>query len=486
MMQEATVQVVVDGMIRFNPREVHPRAVEHLLRDLSFPNPEYVSRVRFGRWVGATPEAISLLDEQDGFATAPRGAVALVREAVRATGQALAFVDRRTVCPEVAFDFGFGFALRDYQERAVMALVNRTQGCAIVPCGGGKTVIGTAAVARIGQPAIILVHTHDLVEQWATTVRDALGIEAGIVAGGKLDLRDVTVATVQSLITLDEATRRKLGARFGTVILDEAHHAPASVFREVLSWLPGKYRFGLTATPERSDGLTPMLHLCIGPELFRIDHQELVAAGHLVVPRVVPIATGATTDAEKHAAIVGDLATDPDRNRLIVDLVAREARAGCSVLVLSGRVDHCQRLAKLISQAGVEAVALTSRVAKKKRTDILDRLRDGSLKVVCATSLADEGLDVSRLERLVLATPARAEGRTIQRLGRLMRPHPGKRTPVLYDLVDNIPLARRQFAARQRAYRKVLGTEALQRSSTQQRTFSAPEGNDEPWRAMAC
>ena len=106
--------------------------------------------------------------------------------------------------------------------------------------------------------------------------------------------------------------------------------------------------------------------------------------------------------------------------------------------------------------------------------------------MVCATSLADEGLDVSRLERLVLATPARAEGRTIQRLGRLMRPHPGKRTPVLYDLVDNIPLARRQFAARKRAYRKVLGTEALQRSGTQQRTFSAPEGNDEPWRAMAC
>src|SRR5690606_19772218 len=229
-----------------------------------------------------------------------------------------------------------------------------------------------------------------------------------------------------------------------------------------------------------------MLHLCLGPEVFRIDHQTLVDAGHLIVPRVVPVSTGATTDAETHAASVSDLAADPDRNRLIVDVVAREAAAGCSVLVLSGRVDHCQRLAKLLTAAGTEAVALTSRVAKGKRSAILDRFRDGTLKVVCATSLADEGLDVSRLERLVLATPARAEGRTIQRLGRLMRPHPGKRTPVLYDLVDNIPLARRQFAARKRAYRKVLGTEALQRSGTQQRTFSAPEGNDEPGRAMAC
>ncbi len=483
-MGEATVQAVVDGMIRFNPREMHPRVVEHLLRDLSFPNPEYISRVRYGRWVGATPEEISLLEEQDGLATVPRGAVALVREALRAAGQELAFVDRRTVCPEVHYDFRF--ELRSYQERAVMALVNRAQGCAIVPCGGGKTVIGAAAIARTGQPALILVHTHDLVEQWSTTVTDALGLDAGIVAGGRFELRQITVATVQSLITLDDSARADLGARFGTVILDEAHHAPANVFREVLSWLPGKYRFGLTATPERSDGLTPMLHLCIGPELFRIDHQQLVGAGHLVVPRVVPVSTGATTDAETHAAIVGDLASDPDRNRLIVELVAREARAGCSVLVLSGRVDHCQRLAKLITAAGTEAVALTSKVAKHKRTGILDRFRDGSLKVVCATSLADEGLDISRLERLVLATPARAEGRTIQRLGRLMRPHPGKRTPVLYDLVDDIPLARRQFAARKRAYRKVLGTEALQRSSTDCQTISAPEGNDEPWRAMAC
>src|SRR5690606_14163437 len=120
------VQAVVDGVIRFNPREMHPRAVEHLLRDLSFPNPEYISRVRCGRWVGATPEEISLLEEQDGLATVPRGAVALVREAVRAAGQELVFDDRRTVLPEIHYDFGF--ELRSYQERAVMALVSRAQG----------------------------------------------------------------------------------------------------------------------------------------------------------------------------------------------------------------------------------------------------------------------------------------------------------------------------------------------------------------------
>ena len=74
---------------------------------------------------------------------------------------------------------------------------------------------------------------------------------------------------------------------------------------------------------------------------------------------------------------------------------------------------------------------------------------------------ADEGLDIARLERLVLATPARAEGRTVQRLGRLMRPHPGKREPVLYDLVDADDRSQRQFRARVRAYRRVLGPSAV-------------------------
>ena len=88
--------------------------------------------------------------------------------------------------------------------------------------------------------------------------------------------------------------------------------------------------------------------------------------------------------------------------------------------------------------------------------------------MVCATTLADEGLDVSRLERLILATPARAEGRTIQRLGRLMRPHPGKATPILFDLIDDALMARRQQSARRRAYKKVLGKEALERSSARE------------------
>jgi superfamily II DNA or RNA helicase len=453
------MRAVVDSVIRLPG--LQPKAHELLWRGLTFPNPEYLSRVRFNRWVGATPEEITLLEQgPDGEVIVPRGAVALVRQACAAAREPVSFEDRRVTLPREPLDLKL--ALRDYQEEAMTALVRNVQGVAVVPCGGGKTVIGTAAIARIGQPALVIVHTHDLAEQWRGAFRDILGVEAGDLDGSS----PMVVATVQSLAAMPRERLAEVGLRFGTVIVDEVHHAPAITFREVLGAMPGKFRLGLTATPTRADGLTPLVELGIGPIVFRIAHDELVAAGHLVIPQVVVVPTGCTAHAETFAGMIDELRLNVGRDRLITDLAAREARAGRSVLVLSARVKHCELLAqRLRVNDQVQAEALTARVAKGKRTEILDRFRAGTLKVVCATSLADEGLDVARLERLILAMPARAEGRTVQRLGRLMRPHPDKATPVLYDLVDDVPMARRQHAARLRAYRTVLGREALARST---------------------
>ncbi|MFB3852578.1 MAG: DEAD/DEAH box helicase [Vicinamibacterales bacterium] len=213
---------------------------------------------------GATPEEISLLEQgPDGEMLVPRGAVALVRQVCAATREPVFFEDRRVSLPSEPLALKLG--LRDYQEEAVTALVRNVQGCAVVPCGGGKTVIGTAAAARIGQPTLVVVHTHDLVEQWRCDFRDILAVEAGDLDG---DSRMV-VATVQSLAAMPAERLAQVGLRFGTVIVDEVHHAPAVRFREVLGAMPGKYRVGLTATPTRADGLTPLVELCIGPIVFR-------------------------------------------------------------------------------------------------------------------------------------------------------------------------------------------------------------------------
>ena len=452
------MRALVAGTISFRIADCPPKALERLRRDLSFPNPEYVARRRMGRQVAGIAEQIVCLGQHgDGWADVPRGAVGLLRSRLAEVGVGIEFDDRR--CLHAPAGLQSTAELRGYQAEAVARMRGGVQGVVVMPCGGGKTVAGTAAAAEIDQPTLIVVHTHDLLDQWRDTVRRLLGVEIGVVAEGICNPSTITVATVQTLVRLGEPALTTLGARFGCVIVDEAHHAPASTFQAVLARMPARFRFGLTATPDREDGLTPLLGFTLGERLFEIGYADLVAAGFLAAPEVRPVYSSFTFDyagADDHHACMEALVADDDRNRLVADLAAGEAKAGHTVLVLSGRVAHCRRLARLIGDHDVRTEVLVGAVKKADRRRILDDFRGGHVGVVVASTLADEGLDVPRLDRIVLAFPGRTQGRTTQRLGRLMRPHPDKQGAVLFDIVDAaVPPLLRQFRARRRIYDRI-------------------------------
>jgi superfamily II DNA or RNA helicase len=355
--------------------------------------------------------------------------------------------------------------LRDYQRDAVDRLAGVTQGTVVIPCGGGKTRVGLGAIARLDTPALVLVHTLDLAEQWRAELRAVLGVDAGLVGDGEVRPAPVTVALVQALARWDDPRRDAFVARFGLVILDECHHVAASVFRALVHRCPARYRLGLTATPEREDGLTPLLDLYLGRPLVTVTHAQLIAVGVLAVPEVRVVETEFAFSYESvddYNALLAALAADPVRADLVADSVAREAAAGHTCLVLSGRIDHCAALRDRLEARGVRAALLTGEVAKDERRTLLDAARAGALPVLVATSLADEGLDLPRLSRVFLAFPSRARGRTAQRLGRLMRPHPDKPPAALVDFVDRrVPLLRRHHGERRALYAEVLGTRAV-------------------------
>jgi superfamily II DNA or RNA helicase len=461
------MHAIVSGQISFRASDCHPRVIEQLWHDLTFPNPEYVSRVRMGRPVHGVSETIECIAEDAaGWVRIPRGAVELLRQSLRGVGQEVQFEDRRVCFSEPALLLPpLGAVqqghLRSYQREAVAAMQRRVQGTILSPCGSGKTQMGVAAIATIQQPALVLVHTHDLAEQWRERIAMVLGQTTGILAGGESRLEPITVATVQTLSRMEPTAIEELGQRFGCVVLDETHHIAASIFRYVVAHLPGKYRFGLTATPEREDGLTPLLELCIGPQLFEIDQDRLLELGYLERPEVRFLESRFTFDyagPEDHHQLMAALVEDEQRNQLIVDRVLADAYVGHTVLVLTGRVNHCEHLAARIASAGVKAGFLTGSVGKPERRALLEAFREGALPVLVASTVADEGLDVPRLDRIVLAYPGRAKGRLTQRLGRLMRPHPGKAAPVLYDVVDpHVPPLARQWRERKRIYLEITG-----------------------------
>ncbi|WP_407667493.1 DEAD/DEAH box helicase [Myxococcus dinghuensis] len=458
-----TLRVRVDAGLRLAAGDVPPKVLEGLCGALSLPNPAFLKLVRLHKRPGAEPQTLYFFRQESRELVLPRGAIHLLRRIADEAGYALAIDDAR-VFPEKRLPKLPEVSLRDYQAAAVDRLAKATQGTAVLPCGAGKSVLAVGAISRLRTPTLILVHTLDLAEQWREHVRERLGLEAGLVGAGEEDVRPVTVAVVQSLARWEEAKLDAFLHGFGLLVLDEAHHIAASAFHRLVDRCPARYRLGLTATPEREDGLTPLLRLYLGAPLAVVKHEDLVARGVLVVPEVRAVETdfdfpyGRAAD---YAPMLEALAEDTARNDLIVGAVAREAWAGHVCLVLTGRVEHCELLARRLSATGLSAAALTSGVSREERKALVDKARTGRMSVLVATSLADEGLDLPRLSRVFLAYPGRARGRTVQRLGRLMRPHPEKKSAVLIDFVDaRVPLLRRHHAERRQQYASVLGVTA--------------------------
>ena len=345
--------------------------------------------------------------------------------------------------------------LRPYQETAVRSLLSRQEGIVIAPCGSGKTTIGMGAIAAIPTRALVLVHTKDLAEQWITRCKEQLDVDATLVGGGSSDDSGrIVVALFQTLTNLRWPERYAWAKQFGLVIVDEAHHTPAETFSDVMMTMPAKYRLGLTATPTRADGLTDILYWHFGTKLHEITTKTLMESGIVMSPKVVLMQTGWSPPRDHEwVKMINKMVKDPARNAFIEDVAMQLLQSGRQVLLLSDRVAHCELMAGRFQDRGIESEALVGRLSKKRRKELLERADSGEIRVVTATTLADEGLDLPRLGAVILTVPTKNMPRVQQRIGRVMRTSEGKKTPVVIDLMDNAGSMRGMAQKRCRLYR---------------------------------
>lgn len=347
-----------------------------------------------------------------------------------------------------------GFALRGYQREALAAWWRHRSGIIVAPCGAGKTAIGLTAVLHLNTPALVLVHTGDLLRQWKERA-EALGIPTITIAEGLGPQRArLVIATMQTLSMWPRHQLAEWGAGFGLVIVDEAHHVPCATLTDVLYELPGRYRLGLTATPTRADGLTPILLGHMGPIRAKVSRQALVAAGAIIVPRVERVATAWTSPEDtEYVQMITDATEDEERNIQIADLAATAVQAGRHVLIQTERVEHAKALSRLIGDRhGLGSVAVYGALGGKARALALSQVASGACPILIATQLADEGLDLPILDTLILGVPQRNAARLEQRVGRIARPAPGKADAIVYDLLDG-GLAAGLHWARLKVYR---------------------------------
>ena len=448
---------------------------------------------------------VCLVAKEGGEYVAPRGAVRHLRAAAERRGLDLEWRSEVVSVGEAArapVDL-VGVTLRPYQEEAVEYLLRAVQGLILLPCGGGKTTIGVAALARLGEPALVVVPTVDLVDQWVERL-GACGVEGSRLA------EDRAVAPGEVIVSTAHAFAGGRGdlalSSVGVLLVDECHRAPAPLWEDTVARCAARFRWGLTATPERSDGLGFALPALFGEPFEAATTRDLIAGGWLRLPEVVGVSTGWSTPEDlfeasfecracralgvvtlahfteganchrcetrigdfdvspegfrlaQYARALGMLCEDPERTALAVRLAARAADAGRRVLVLAARVALTIDISEALCREGFDAVGLSSKTPKGARREAIENLRTGRISILVATTLADEGLDVPDLDCVILAAPSRSSAKTKQRAGRAVRP--SGQSPLILDLVDG-DVFQSQWRARKSAYLREYGSECL-------------------------
>ncbi len=367
-------------------------------------------------------------------------------------------IDRRLTLPPI--DFGWRGQLRPEQIEAARVLARAGEGMLVGMPASGKTNVGLALAAVWRQPTLWLVRSKALAEQALERARSLFNLPAkafGYVGEGEEDWgTHLTVGMAQSF-----AKRRYPGVtqRFGAVIIDECHHLPAITMARAVSQFPARHRLGLTATPDRTDGLGPLATAILGSTVGVISARALLDAGRIVLPtvRVVPTALRYWGRGD-WAYLQRARAADVRRNLLVCTLAAGALRAGRPVMVLVELIPHARLLAAALTRRfGVPAVAVVGPTSGRHRRRAFQAVQEGRV-VMVATRLADEGLDLPAVECLVLAAPGRSAPRLAQQVGRIVRKARGKTGAIVYDLADvHVPSLLEQLEERLAAYRSLWG-----------------------------
>jgi len=442
--------ITISHDIKILINEFSPWLIDSIKRDLTMVNPDYRQASLRGYSTRGKSEFIKFYQLEGENIALPRGYGAELWQKLKEQNIKAPYKDDRLLLESV--DFKSRIKLRDYQSPAVEALLSKFQGGIVSGCGSGKTQIMLEAMARIGQPALWVCHSYELLNQ---TLKRSCEVfegmapeEIGIIANGKVTIgKRLTMALVQ---TLSSINIDNIKDKFGAIFIDEAHHMAAKTFFEPIGKFPAKHRLWASATPNRQDGLTQMVFACGGPILHTIKQSVLPT----IVPLLIPVETDYKWCDDDYNKVVSRLIRDEQRNSLLVDVITKEAPRHYS-LVLSDRKEHLKILkdAIAISAPELKTEILTGSQSHKTRDDIIKRIQNREIDLLFATQLAREGLDITHLDRLFLVTPKRAAGAVTQEVGRIMRPCPGKVDAMVFDFWDSKnPILKPQFWKRRDAY----------------------------------
>ncbi len=335
---------------------------------------------------------------------------------------------------------------------------NEHRNLVVAATGTGKTVLAALDYKRLCEVAgyelslLFVAHRKEILEQSLKTYRKVLGKGSfgELFVDGKKPVEWKHVfASVQSLAALG---LDKIGPRaFDVVVIDEFHHAEASSYRKLIEHLEPVELLGLTATPERGDGVNVADTYFDGRIASELRLWEALDADLLVPFHYFGVADDVDLSAIEWKRGSYDLEqlsniyTGNDIRALKIINELRDKVLSTSNMRALGfcvSVQHADYMAKVFNEVGIPSVAVSGSSSTEEREGALAKLRARELNCIFAVDLFNEGLDVPEIDTILLLRPTQSSTIFLQQLGRGLRRSDDK---AVLTVLDFIGQQRREF-----------------------------------------
>lgn len=451
------LKIVLNNEVHVSRDGMTTPLINFLKEELNFTNSEFIIKKKLGKNTFGTERYFKFVEETENEIIVPRGFIGKLIRFCRENKIEHDFIDERKKYKSIPFLFNA--QLREHQQAVIESISKKDLGVIVAPPGSGKTIVALKIVSDKQQPALIIVHRKQLVEQWMERIETFLGIhktEIGKIGQGKSKIGNkITVATVQSLTKeLEKRDSEILKTNFGTIIVDECHHIPAETFRNTVTKLQAFYLYGLTATPFRkyNDGKLIFTHL--GEVIAEIKPNEVSNSQQAkIIIRNTELDIPFNSKTDQFETLSKILIHDSARNKLILNDVISELKAGKRVVIITERKEHIDSIHQYLKQS-YETITLSGDDSEANRNSKWKMLKGGNYQVLITTGqLFGEGTDLQNANCLLLVYPFSFEGKLIQYIGRVQR---SEVTPTIYDYRDiRIDYLNKLFLKRNTFYRKI-------------------------------
>ena len=464
-----SIKVILKDMVYIDKANLDGVVKNSFRRLATFANPEFYKKQKLRMSVYNVPMVIDCSKEDEKYLKLPRGTYDYLESLCNVNNIEIISKDERFVGNKI--EVKFNGSLREEQQIAIDHMLKYDNGILCAPTGFGKTVIGCKLIAERKVNTLILVNKIQLLNQWKDRIKEFLDVkEVGEISSKKKNITNVIdVVSIKSL--WNNGNVLDIAKNYGMIIIDECHHTAAYTFEQAINTGNAKYVYGISATPERENGHTPIIKMQCGDIRYKVDsltfNKKLNIPMKVIAKKSRLNFTNQNIDNYELNEINDLIAKDIIRSENIIKDIKKEYDNGKNILVLTERLELMNYIYDKLSKYTNNIFKYYGGIGKKvlkSYMELNNQINENEdNKIIVATgSYIGEGFDDSKLDVLFLTMPISGQTRVTQYAGRLHRQDSNKKEILIYDYIDdNFSKTRNMFLKRKKTYEK-LGYEIVE------------------------